>query len=45
MRTFKAGDKYIVIHSTATTVYSAQGKNEEEAKGKLREMMKKGGSQ
>lgn len=41
MRIYKAGNKFIAIYSTSTTVYSAQGKTEEEAKGKVLDMAKR----
>ena len=41
MKVYKAGDKYIAIHTRGNTVYTAQGGNEEEAKNKVLKMIKK----
>lgn len=41
MKVYKAGDKYIAIHTRGNTVYSAQGSSEEEAESKVYEMIKK----
>ena len=41
MRTYKAGDIFIAIHTQGKTVYSAHGNSEEEAKNKVFEMINK----
>lgn len=41
MRVFKAGNKFIAIHTKGRTVYSCQGSSEEEAKNKVLEMIKR----
>ena len=41
MRTYKADDKFIAIHTKGKTVYSAHGNSEEEAKNKVLEMINK----
>lgn len=41
IKVYKAGDKYIAIHTRGNTVYSTQGGSEEEAKNKVLEMIKK----
>lgn len=38
MRIYKAGKKFIAVHSTSTTVYTATGKTEQEVRDKLQEM-------
>ena len=40
MKIYKAGDKFIAIHTQGKTVYSAHGNSEEEAKNKVFEMIK-----
>ena len=41
MRVYKAGNKFIAIHTKDNTVYSAQGGSKEEAKNTVMEMIKK----
>ena len=41
MRIYKADNKFIAVHSTSTTVYTATGKTEQEAKEKVLAMIKK----
>ena len=41
MKIYKAGDKFIAIHTQGKTVYSAHGNSEEEAKNKVFEMINK----
>lgn len=40
MRVFKAGKKFIAVHTKGNTVYSAQGDSENDAKNKVIEMIK-----
>jgi hypothetical protein len=41
MKIYKAGDKFIAIHTKDNTVYSAQSDSEEGAKNKIFEMINK----
>lgn len=41
MRVYKAGNKFIAIHTKGNTVYSAQGESKEEAENAAMEMIKK----
>lgn len=40
MRVYKAGNKFMAIHHKDNTVYSAQGRSEEEAENTVMEMIK-----